>query len=172
MTALCIAVVGPGDGAPAGSVADAEALGRLVAAHGWVTLCGGRDAGVMAAAARGAHAAGGLSIGLLPNADRAGAAPALTVALPTGLGEARNAVLVTAADAVVACGMNPGTASEVALALRAGKPTALVRASTEAAAFFASLAAQAGAAFHAVATPDEAVEWIARELDDGAGEPR
>src|SRR5438067_4195042 len=86
MTALCIAVVGPGDGAPAGSVADAEALGRLVAAHGWVTLCGGRDAGVMAAATRGAHAAGGLSIGLLPNADRAGAAPALTVALPTGLG--------------------------------------------------------------------------------------
>jgi hypothetical protein len=161
----CVAVVGPGEGASADAVADAEAVGRLLAERGWVTLCGGRDAGVMAAAARGAAAVGGLAIGLLPGADRAHAAPALTVALPTGLGEARNAVLVAAADAVVGCGLNPGTASELALALRAAKPTALVRPAPDAAAFLASLAG--GAPLAAAATPDEAVAWVAARLADG-----
>jgi hypothetical protein len=158
----CVAVVGPGEGAPADAVADAEAVGRLLAGRGWVTLCGGRAAGVMAAAARGAAAAGGLAVGLLPGADRADAAPGLAAALPTGLGEARNAVLVTAADAVVGCGMNPGTASEVALALRAGKPTALVRPAPDAAAFFAALAG--AAPLHLAETAEQAVAWVAARL--------
>ena len=158
----CVAVVGPGEGASADAVADAEGVGRLLAGRGWVTLCGGRAAGVMAAAARGASTAGGLAIGLLPGADRAGAAPALTVALPTALGEARNAVLVAAAEAVVGCGLNPGTASEIALALRAARPTVLVRPAADAAAFFASLAG--GAPFAVAATPDEAVAWVAARL--------
>jgi hypothetical protein len=156
-------VVGPGDDATAEAVADAEVVGGLLAARGWVTLCGGRDAGVMAAAARGAAAVGGIAVGLLPGADRRDAAPALTVALPTGLGEARNAVLVAAADAVVGCGLNPGTASELALALRARRPTALVRPTPEAAAFFAALAGSAP--FHLAATPADAVAWLDRQLE-------
>ncbi|HUF28699.1 MAG TPA: hypothetical protein VMM18_17090 [Gemmatimonadaceae bacterium] len=157
-----VAVVGPGDDASESAVADAESVGRLLADNGWITLCGGVDAGVMAAAARGASAGGGLSIGLLPGFDRAAAAPELTGALPTGLGQARNAVLVTAADAVVGCGLNPGTLSELALALRAGKPTVLVHPREDAAALLASLAA--AAPFYAAPTPGEAVAWLERHL--------
>jgi uncharacterized protein (TIGR00725 family) len=81
----------------------------------------------MAAAARGAARGGGLSIGLLPSEDDRDVAPELTVALATGLGEARNAVLARSCHAMVVCGMNAGTASEAALALKAGKPVVLVR---------------------------------------------
>ena len=162
----CIAVVGPGDDAAADAIVDAETVGRLLAGHGWVTLCGGRAAGVMAGVARGARAAGGVVIGLLPGADRTDAAPALTAALPTGLGEARNAVLVTAADAVIGCGLNPGTTSELALALRARKPTALVRPTSDAAAFFGALAGDAP--FCVAATPLAAVAWVARQLSRDA----
>ena len=155
----CVAVVGPGENASEDAVRDAETVGRLVAEHGWVVLCGGRAAGVMAAAARGAAAAGGIAIGLLPGSDAREAAPALTIALPTGLGEARNAVLVTAADAVIACGMNPGTASEVALALRARKPVALVSAADPTARFFRELGGDA--LLHVASSPEEAVRWVA-----------
>lgn len=162
---LCVAIVGPGEDASSAAIADATAVGRLLAERGWVTLCGGLAAGVMAAAAAGASAAGGVAIGLLAGEDRRDAAPALTVALPTGLGEARNAVLVTAADAVIGCGMSPGTVSELALALRARKPTALVRPSADQAAFFATLGR--GPTVYVAATPGEAVDWIARQLHHG-----
>jgi uncharacterized protein (TIGR00725 family) len=155
---LYIAVVGPGEGASDEAVGDAAAVAKLVAERGWITLCGGRDAGVMAAAARGAAEAGGISVGILPDSDRSRAASELTIALPTGLGEARNAVLVSCADAVVSCGMNPGTLSELAFALRARKPTVLVRASAEDTAFLAALSRDAPV--FAAATPREAVAWL------------
>jgi uncharacterized protein (TIGR00725 family) len=158
---FCVAVVGPGEGASTTAMADATAVGRLLAERGWVTLCGGRAIGVMAAAATGASTAGGLTVGLLPGGDRHDAATDLTVALPTGLGEARDAVLVTAADAVIGCGVSPGTVAELALAIRARKPTALVRPSVDAAAFLAALAPDA---IHVAATPDDAVVWVARYL--------
>ena len=134
-----IAVVGPGENASPAAIADASKVGRAIAERGWITLTGGRDSGVMDAAARGATEMRGITIGILPGTDKQGASPHLTIALPTGLGEARNAVLVTAADAVIACGMNPGTASEVALALRAGKPVVIVRPTADVEAFFAKL---------------------------------
>src|SRR6185503_21148298 len=93
-----------------------------------------------------------------PDSDRRTAAPDLTIVLPTGLGEARNAVLVSCADAVVGCGISPGTLSELALSIRARKPTVLVRASTEQAAFLSSLPHDA--AIFAAATPSEAVAWL------------
>jgi uncharacterized protein (TIGR00725 family) len=158
----CVAVIGPGEDATAESVADAEAVGRLLAAEGLVTLTGGRAAGVMAAAAAGASAAGGLSVGLLPGENPEDAAPGLTIALPTGLGEARNAILVSAASAVIGCGLNPGTSAELSLALRARKPTVLVRPRATVAAFFAALAGDAP--FHVVPTPAEAVAWVAKRL--------
>ena len=101
-------------------VAWAEEVGRLIADAGAVLVCGGLG-GVMDAAARGCEAGGGLSIGILPGEHRDPASPHLTVSIPTGLGEARNALVVRAADAVIAIGGEFGTLSEIALALKAGK---------------------------------------------------
>jgi uncharacterized protein (TIGR00725 family) len=102
-------------------VGQVERLGRLLAEAGAVVVCGG-GSGVMAAACRGAQAAGGTTVGLLPGLDRADANPHLTVSLPTGLGQGRNLLLVRASDALVAVGGGFGTLSEVALALRTGVP--------------------------------------------------
>jgi hypothetical protein len=99
----------------------AEEVGRLLAEAGAIVVCGGLG-GVMDAAARGASAGGGVSVGLLPGDDRLGASEHLTVALPTGMGEMRNALIVRAADAVVAIGGEWGTLSEIAFAMRTGKP--------------------------------------------------
>lgn len=162
-----VAVVGPGEQASSAAIADAAAVGRLIAERGWITVTGGRAAGVMAAAAAGASTAGGIAIGILPGTDRREAAPELTAAIPTGLGEARNAVLVTAVDAVIACGLNPGTASEIALALRARKPTALVRPEATTAAFFESMGLDAS--LHIAADPADAVSWVG-EWGRGNGE--
>lgn len=115
-----MAVIGPGDATPAEAAA-AEAVGQGLAAGGAVVVCGGLG-GVMAAACRGARAAGGLTVGLLPGSDRGAANPWVSVAIPTGLGEARNALVVRSADAVVAIGGAYGTLSELALAVKAGVP--------------------------------------------------
>ena len=134
-----IGVIGPGDDASAGEREAARRVGQLVAAVGWVTLTGGWNAGVMDAASRGAREAGGLTVGLLPGRDAEGVSPGVEVAIPTGLGEARNNLVVLASDALVCCGMSAGTASEAALALRAGKPLVLVAPARETAAFLRSL---------------------------------
>jgi uncharacterized protein (TIGR00725 family) len=115
-----VAVVGPGS-AGEEQVAAAEEAGRLIAARGALLVCGGLG-GVMEAACRGARGAGGTTLGLLPGDDRRDANPFVDVALATGLGEGRNALVVRAADAVLAIGGGYGTLSEIALALRAGKP--------------------------------------------------
>ena len=119
-----VAVCGSGQ-ANAQEAALAEAVGRLIAEAGAVLVCGGLG-GVMDAAARGCEATGGVSIGILPGdrpSDRREAAsPHLMVSIPTGLGEARNALVVRAADAVIAIGGEFGTLSEIALGLKLGKP--------------------------------------------------
>lgn len=135
-----LAIVGPGEGAALDAIAAAERVAELAARADWVVSCGGRNAGVMAAAARGAARGGGRSLGLLPSPDTEAAAPELSVALPTGLGEARDAVLAQSCSAMVACGMNAGTAAEVALALKAGKPVVLIRPDRVTGEFFRSLA--------------------------------
>jgi uncharacterized protein (TIGR00725 family) len=76
----------------------------------------------MEAACRGAREAGGTTVGILPGGDRGAANRFLDVAIATGLGEARNALVVRSADALVAVGGGYGTLSEIALALKAGKP--------------------------------------------------
>jgi uncharacterized protein (TIGR00725 family) len=86
-----------------------------------VVVCGGLG-GVMEAACRGAKDAGGTTVGILPGHGRADANPYVDVAIATGLGEARNALVVRAADALIAIGGEYGTLSEIALALKAGKP--------------------------------------------------
>ena len=116
---MYVAVVGPGDDASAADVAAARGVGRLLAEAGAVVLIGGLN-GVMAAALEGAAAAGGVSVALQPGAHRLPSAA--TIALPTGLGELRNALLVRCADAVIAVGGSWGTLSEIALAQRTGVP--------------------------------------------------
>ena len=118
-----IAVVGPGSDADAATLAAAEEAGAAVAEAGCVLVCGGLG-GVMEAACRGAKSALGTTVGLLPGSDREEANGWVDLAIPTGMGEMRNALVVRAADAVVAVGGSWGTLSEIALARRAGKPVA------------------------------------------------
>jgi uncharacterized protein (TIGR00725 family) len=115
-----VAVSGPADASDE-EASVAEEVGRRLAERGAVLVCGGLG-GVMDAAARGARAAGGLAIGILPGETRRGSSPHLAAAIPTGMGEGRNALLVRAADAVIAISGEFGTLSEIALALKMGKP--------------------------------------------------
>jgi uncharacterized protein (TIGR00725 family) len=100
---------------------NAREVGRLLARAGAVVLCGGRREGVMEAVSTGVREAGGTVIGILPGRDRSEASEQLTFALPTGLGEARNTVLTTAADSVIAIGRGWGTLSEIAFARKLGR---------------------------------------------------
>jgi uncharacterized protein (TIGR00725 family) len=117
---LYIAVVGPSSASDA-ELAAAETVGRTLGEAGATVITGGRS-GVMEAASKGAASVGATTIGLLPGGDRAAANPYVSVAIPTGLGELRNGLIIRAADAVVAVGGAYGTLSEVALALSAGVP--------------------------------------------------
>ncbi|MGB6162425.1 MAG: TIGR00725 family protein [Pseudonocardiaceae bacterium] len=94
-------------------------VGRLLARAGAVVICGG-GTGVMAAAAAGARAENGLVIGIRPHDTAEDACPDLSAVIVTNLGEARNAVIVWSADAVIAIGGSWGTLSEIALAKRRG----------------------------------------------------
>jgi len=115
-----IAVIG-GSEAPPHALANAEEVGRALASAGVTLVCGGLG-GVMAAACRGAKSAGGQTVGILPGRDRASANQWVDVIIATGLGEARNSLVVSAAAAVIAVDGEYGTLSEIALALRAGIP--------------------------------------------------
>jgi uncharacterized protein (TIGR00725 family) len=115
-----IAVIGAGQ-CDAATEALAEQVGQLLAQAGVALVCGGLG-GVMAAACRGAKRRGGLTLGILPGADAATANAWIDLALPTGMGEARNCLVVRAARAVIAIGGEFGTLSEIAFALKLGVP--------------------------------------------------
>lgn len=99
----------------------AEEVGRAIARRGATLVCGGLG-GVMEAAARGAKAEGGTTLGILPGLDAGAANPHIDVTVPSGLGEARNALVVRASNALVAIHGGYGTLSEIALALKTGTP--------------------------------------------------
>jgi uncharacterized protein (TIGR00725 family) len=136
--AVYVAVAGPGQTRPARAasgasgtepsadvVAAAEEVGAELARRGAFVVCGGLG-GVMEAACRGAARHGGVTVGLLPGRDRGEGNPYLSVILPTGLGEQRNGLVVAVSDAVIAVGGSWGTLSEIALAVRTGKPTVVL----------------------------------------------
>ncbi len=139
MRRAVIGVMGSAEASP-NSITTARELGRLIAEHGWVLLTGGWPAGVMAAACAGAkEVAGSLTLGILPT-SAGGVGADVDLAVFTGMGDARNAVNVLSSDVVVACGVEgPGTASEVALGLKAAKPVILLGAAPAATAFFQEL---------------------------------
>jgi len=98
---------------------NAHRVGELLAESGTVVICGG-GSGVMAAVAAGARSRNGTVIGIRPNNSKEGASPDLTATIVTNMGEARNAIIVWSADAVISVGGSWGTLSEIALARRRG----------------------------------------------------
>lgn len=142
-----IAVIGSSE-ASAQELADAHEVGLGLARAGALLICGGLG-GVMAAACQGVHDGGGLSIGLLPDADRSRANQHVDVAIATGMGELRNGLIVRASDALIAIGGGWGTLTEIAFAMRTGQ--ALVSLSSW------DLPALKGAAIERAANPSEAV---------------
>lgn len=162
-----VGVVGPGQGATAELVQLAVEVGRLLARQGFVVVTGGLG-GVMAGAARGCSEAGGTSIGLLPGDDRATANPHLTLTIPTGMGEMRNALLVRSSDAIIAVGSSWGTLSEIALARRTGVPVVLVEADHLLTLEDEADGSQSSAGLVVASGPREAIEHVTSLL--GAGD--
>jgi uncharacterized protein (TIGR00725 family) len=145
------------------SVAAARELGRLLAERGWIVLTGGRSEGVMAAACAGAkQIPGSLTLGILPS-PVGGESADLDIAVFTGMGEARNVINVLTSDVVVACGVEgPGTISEVALALKAGKPVILLGSSAAAWELFSSIGGEGR--LLRVAEPKDVVRCLERDF--------
>ncbi len=133
-----IGVMGPS--APSDEVRElARQLGSALAAAGFVVLSGGRASGVMEAVSKGAKSEGGLVIGILPDDHAGGASEYVDIPIVTGMGSARNNINVLSSDVVIACGMGPGTASEIALAMKAGKPVILLAVGEDNEHFFSKL---------------------------------
>lgn len=138
---------------------EAEEVGALLADAGVIVVCGG-GRGVMAGVARGVRSREGICIGVLPGDDPGAANDDITIALPTGLGEQRNAVIAHSCRAMIAVGGGYGTLSEISFALRLGKPVAglhtwdVRRAGDDA----------PDASLHAVESPAEAVDWVLAQL--------
>ena len=122
---LAVSVIGAGD-ATAEETALAEEVGRLLGERGVVVVCGGLG-GVMEAVCRGAQSAGGLTVGILPGYDRRSANPWTDVAIVTGLAEARNVIVAASGDGCIAVGGSLGTLSEMAIALKLGRPVVALR---------------------------------------------
>ena len=131
--------MGPGDRASESELKLAYELGQLIAQNNWVLLTGGRNAGVMDAASKGAKSANGLTIGILPNEKLIGISEAVDIAIFTDMGNARNNINILSSDVVIACGMGAGTASEIALALKANKKAILLNTDRESQVFFQKL---------------------------------
>jgi uncharacterized protein (TIGR00725 family) len=163
-----VAVIGDGD--PRGPDAHrtlewAEEVGSLLARGGATVVTGGLG-GVMRAASRGASGEGGLTIGFLPGADAADANEYVRLPIPTGLGVARNLVVVTASDAVVAVGGRYGTLSEIGLALRMGRSVVTISSWR-----IESDVRVAGPRVHRARDPREAAQLALRLAHDGPRAP-
>ena len=148
-TGAYIGVVGPGEASPE-ELWLAEEVGAGLASLGAVVVTGGLG-GVMEAACRGARSRLGRTVGILPGEDRADANGWVEIAVATGLGELRNGLVVRASDALVAVGGGHGTLSEIALALKLGRPVV-------------GLGTWAVHGVDEVSTAEEAIQRIARVL--------
>jgi len=134
--------MGPGEGATNEDVRAAYELGALIAQEGWVLLTGGRAAGVMDAAGLGAKSVHGLVIGILPGAGVESMSAAVDIPIITGMQEARNNINVLSSRVLFFVGMNAGTASELALALKSNRPAILVNQDAQVVRFFSTFGAQ------------------------------
>lgn len=158
--ALIVGVMGGGS-ASAAVYDQAYRLGSLIAENGWILLNGGRDAGVMAASAKGAYEAGGITVGVLPDETPGRVSPHIRIPVLTGMGNARNAINVLSSQVVVACPGGAGTLSEIALALKCGRPVILMAFPVEE--LFAGVAPKDG--LWSAETPEAAVDIIQHQLN-------
>jgi len=122
---LQIGVIGAASCSP-GELNLAEDVGREIARRGAVLVCGGLG-GVMKAAAHGAKEAGGLTVGIIPGDNPNLANPYIDIVITTDLGHARNVLVVHSSQAVIAVSGSHGTLSEIAVALKLGKPVISLR---------------------------------------------
>jgi len=158
-------VMGPGDSANPQDLETAFELGKQIAAQGWVLLTGGRNEGVMDAASRGAKQANGLTIGILPTGSTENISVAIDIPILTGMGSARNNINVLSSNVIFACGMGSGTASEIALALKANKSVILLNADDTSVIFFQNLAELAKAQVWVATKPETAIAIARRILE-------
>ncbi|MGD1921104.1 MAG: TIGR00725 family protein [Pleurocapsa sp.] len=140
MAKVIIGVMGAGKSATPEDISLAYNLGKSIAENNWILLTGGRKAGIMDAASRGAKASGGLTIGILPSNNTKDMSEAVDIPIITDMGNGRNNINVLSSTVVVACGIGLGTASEIALALKNNKPVILLNATDLTYQFFDSLA--------------------------------
>ncbi len=132
-----VGIMGPGK--TTGEVLEtAYELGYAIAQHDWVLLTGGRRAGVMHEALRGAKDAGGMTLGILPDDKSDDLSEFVDMPIFTGMGSARNVINILTSKVIVACGTGLGTTSEIVLALKSGKPVILIQQTPEAINFFSS----------------------------------
>jgi uncharacterized protein (TIGR00725 family) len=151
-----VAVCGESD--PQTPLADlAFEVGRGIAERGAVLICGGMT-GVMEHSARGARSSGGLTVGLLPTEDPDDANPHIDLAIATGIGDGRNAILARTADGMIAIGGGLGTLSEIALALRNRRPIIGIRT------WRFDRDHRTEPELPVAATPAEALEWLFRRM--------
>ncbi|CAN1210495.1 cytochrome [Tumidithrix helvetica PCC 7403] len=139
MKRVIIGVMGPGRSATESDISTAYELGRFIAKESWIALSGGMGYGVMDAVSCGAKAEGGLTIGIIPNKDFESVSAAIDIPIMTDMGSARNNINVLSSHLVIAIGMSSGTASEVALALKAHRKVILLNVDQASTAFFQSL---------------------------------
>lgn len=131
--------MGPGAGASEEEMRLSFELGGLIAQQGWILLTGGLNVGVMDAASRGAKAGGGTVVGVLPDPDTASMSGSVDIPIVTGMYSARNSINVLSSRILFFIGMSPGTASELALALKYRKPSILVAQQEETVRVFQSM---------------------------------
>ncbi|AFY67675.1 TIGR00725 family protein [Geitlerinema sp. PCC 7407] len=161
MRKILIGVMGPGSAAQPEDVTHAHELGRRIAEAGWVLLTGGRKVGVMEAANQGAHAAGGLTVGILPGTDDDSVSEAVDIAIFTDLGNARNNLNVLSSRVIIACGFGFGTLSEVALALKSDRPVIVLTNNGNFKNFLMKISSQN---LHLCQTPQEAISLVRQIL--------
>lgn len=160
MRKIIIGVMGPGENATETDLSNAYNLGKLIAQQGWVLLTGGRNAGVMERASQGAKTEGGLTVGILPGKNTTGISEAVDIAILTDMGNGRNNINVLSSDIIIACGMGMGTASEVALALKNGKPVLLLTNHPESQLFFTSFSTELITIVHSTKAAIETIKSL------------
>ncbi len=152
-----IGVMGPGEGATDDDINNAYLLGKFIAKQKWVLLTGGRSEGVMHSASKGAKENNGLTLGILPGNDYSSLSEYVDIPVVTGLGNARNNINILSSVVIVACGIGPGTTSEIALAIKAGKNVILLNDDETASNYFKKLCNKK---VHMAANIDEACSLL------------
>ena len=162
MKKTIIGIMGPGSGATNSDLENAYRLGQLIARESWVLLTGGRKIGVMNAASRGAKAAGGLTIGILPDNNLNAVSEAVDIPIFTDMGNARNNINVLSSDVVIACGIGAGTISEIALAIKNNKSAILLNDNLASQGFLKSLSPEK---IYVVKNVEEAIATVKKLIN-------